>query len=141
MKRKISIVMVSVMAVLFLATAINYAANVEKFEPPIAEPFKNYLVIDNEAIGNSGKQWSQPAGFPYYRVWVRNDTNETMWVTVSYTYGNGNEGSHRMVIGANSEDTLKIVDARPGFHYIGFMTSSGIVEGRVSVRVSDEPSY
>ena len=101
-------------------------------------PYANHLTIDSESIGNSGTSWYQPKNYNAYRVWVKNDTNESMKVTIRYSTGWFSSETHTMTVPANKCKTLTVNNAKSGKHTISFTTSSGYVSETVSVRVSDE---
>lgn len=101
-------------------------------------PYIDYRVIDNESIGSSGVYWNQPKGFKSYRVYVTNDTNEEMTVTVRYPSGWGRTDYYIETIPANSGKPFTVNNAQPGTHRVSFNTSTGYISGKISVRVSDE---
>lgn len=99
----------------------------------LPEPRNNYKVIDQEITSN-GASWSQPFNYSSYRIWIRNDTNETM--TIIHESGL----VHREYsVPANTGKVVEVVnDAVPfASHKLDFATSSGIVSGWVAVRVAD----
>lgn len=100
-----------------------------------AEPEAGYLIVD-EALTQGGSGWMQPEGYKYYRVWIDNNTDETMKIII--TYGSS-EHYWEKTIAANSEGTvLNVVNAADGWeHNISFSTPSGELDGTVQVRVSD----
>lgn len=129
-----------------MAKEKNTASKIQDLETPIVEafdgfmivPYANHLVVDSESIGNSGTSWDQPKNYNAYRVWVKNDTNESMTITIRYSTGWFSSETHTMTIPAKKGKSLKVNNAKSGQHTISFTTSSGYVSGTVSVRVSDD---
>lgn len=127
------------------AAAIASDGTQQANEPPVEEegsyegssiqPRTSYLIVD-EAITQGGSSWTQPEGYKYYRVWIDNNTDETMKIII--TYGSS-EHYWEKTIAANSEGTvLNAVNAADGWeHNISFSTPSGELDGTVQVRVSD----
>jgi len=91
---------------------------------------KNYLVIDNEDIYNSDKIWNQPAGHTNYRVYVTNEQNEEMRMTLRY-----GESIMQYIIPGNDSKTFVVSNAQAVEHKLSFSTDSGAVKGKINVKV------
>ena len=57
---------------------------VEDFGEEGIMPLASWCPIDNLPITSGGLWWKQDSGYSTYRVWVQNDTNEEMTVTITY---------------------------------------------------------
>lgn len=104
MKKKIlSVVMACMMAVSCCSGVMAMAAyNAEEPEQMILTsdpgimPVTSETPVENESISEDGITWYQKQGYTAYRIWVRNDTNREMKVTVTYT---GMPAGKSLVIG------------------------------------------
>lgn len=95
-------------------------------------PLSNYLVIDSDSISTYGTSWTQPSDCTAYRISVKNTRSETLKVTVSY-----GSNSYTFNVSANSTETYTVNNAWSGYkHTVDFSSSSGLVSGTISVRVS-----
>lgn len=77
--------------------------------------------------------WSQPKGYNYYRIFITNEKDEVMKVTI--TYG---KGSYPYNMKANSGITITAENEPPVEHNVSFSTSSEAVSSVINVIVSDE---
>lgn len=104
-------------------------------------PSYDHLAIDNECIGTSGRYWDQFENYNAYRVYVNNTGSEELKVTISYGNNKSHNKSHNksyvFYVKANSGHTVTVNNAVSGSHEMDFITSSGLVSGTVSVRISD----
>lgn len=154
MKKSISLTIALVLLLVMLMPTSSFAmakekntvSEIQNLETPIVEdfngfmivPYANHLVVNSESIGNSGTSWDQPKNYNAYRVWVQNDMNESMEVTIRYSTGWFSSEIHTMTVSAKKGKSLTVNNAKSGQHAISFTTSSGYVSGTMSVRVSDE---
>lgn len=147
MKKKIlSVVMACMMAVSCCSGVMVMAAyNAEEPEQMILTsdsgivPFTSETPVVNESISEDGITWYQKQGYTAYRIWVRNDTNREMKVTVTYT-GMPAGKSLVMRVQAGKSKSMVVNNARAGVqHYADFQTDDGSFEGICSVRISDTP--
>lgn len=92
----------------------------------------NYVIINNEDITTSDKTWDQPNGYSYYRFYIKNTRNEKLKVTLRY-----GKTSKQYTIDGNKDKTVTMANAQPVKHTLSFSSDSGIVSGKVNVRVSD----
>lgn len=101
----------------------------------VEETQQNNLVIDNHAITTSGTSWQQPNGFPFWRAFITNDSDQTL--TVTYTYSTGQ--TMRVVVPARNTLTSTTSNATAGTTRADFSSPNGTVNGRITVRVSSLP--
>lgn len=110
---------------------------VEDFGEEGIMPLASWCPIDNLPITSGGLWWKQDSGYSTYRVWVQNDTNEEMTVTITY---DGMPAGKEIVkkVPANSSKTIVTIDNawEDAMHHIDFQTSSGSVAGICNVRIS-----
>ncbi len=97
-------------------------------------PRNNFLIINNEDIYTSGKSWTQPGGYIYYRVNVTNTRSETMTLIIAQD----GAAYATFSVPANGSITINGSEIR-GNQNISFSTPSGVVSGKINVRVSDLP--
>lgn len=97
-------------------------------------PMENHLAV-NRNISKYGVSWEQDKGYPSYRIWVENTTDQQMRVTIA-------EPSGRKVIfyvSAGGNRTYTMNNATDGIHRVSFFTITGELSGTVRVRVSETP--
>ena len=102
-------------------------------------PFTSETPVVNESISEDGITWYQKQGYTAYRIWVQNDTNREMKVTVTYT---GMPAGKSLVfrVQAGKSNSMVVNNAWAGVqHYADFQTDDGSFEGICSVRISDTP--
>lgn len=92
-------------------------------------------IILDDTINSSGRDWDQPNGYGYFRIWVENTTNEEMNVIITY----GNNKSVSFDVPANDAIPKTYSNASPVHHDVSFSTPSGTITGNIKVRVSNEP--
>ena len=102
-------------------------------------PVTSETPVENESISEDGITWYQKQGYTAYRIWVQNDTNREMKVTVTYT---GMPAGRSLVfrVQAGKSKSMVVNKARAGVqYYADFQTDDGSFEGICSVRISDTP--
>jgi hypothetical protein len=147
MKKKIlSVVMACMMAVSCCSGVMAMAAYNAK-EPeqmiltsdPGIMPVTSETPVEKESISEDGITWYQKKGYTAYRIWVQNDTNREMKVTVTYT-GMPAGMSRVFRVQAGKSRSMEVNKARAGVqYYADFQTDDGSFEGICSVRISDTP--
>jgi len=93
---------------------------------------KNCLIMDNENIYTSDKIWNQPEGYNYYRIYVTNEQNEEMKMTLRY-----DKSSTQYIIPNNDSKTFIVSNAQAVEHKLSFSTESGAIKGKINVRISE----
>lgn len=151
MKKLAAIVTALIFGVSLLLPATSFASNVNPISQqhkseittiddsdfPIIVPYSNQLVINSQSIQGNGVSWNQPQGYGSYRVWVQNNTDDTMQVVIRCRGWIRSE-FHTMSVKPRSGQFVTVNDAMAGTHTIDFSTTSGYLNGTVSVRISDE---
>lgn len=94
-------------------------------------PMADHVALDT-AITSAGSSWSQPFGYPAYRIWVNNTTSQTMTVTISTALSQ----SHTFSVPAKSAKAYTVNNASYGRQKISFKTKNNVLSGTVRVRVS-----
>ena len=100
------------------------------------EPRTNYLALDNVSISTTSNLWDQSSGFAYARVYVKNDRNGKLKLTLRSPAGKVYAEED---IAANGSITLLVSNASTGAHKASFSSPSGSISGTITVRVSDLP--
>ena len=110
----------------------------------LSYPENSYLPVEGIPITNMGAYWIQ-TGTPTecdssYRVWVANDTNQTMLVEIRYfpdteNFPDGKENT--FIVAPKKSITVSVNNAVPGYHFISTDTQTGELAGRICVRGSD----
>lgn len=102
-------------------------------------PVTSETPVEKESISEDGITWYQKKGYTAYRIWVQNDTNQEMKVTVTYT-GMPAGMSRVFRVQAGKSRSMEVNKARAGVqYYADFQTDDGSFEGICSVRISDTP--
>lgn len=102
-------------------------------------PVTSETPVEKESISEDGITWYQKKGYTAYRIWVQNDTNREMKVTVTYT-GMPAGMSRVFRVQAGKSKSMEVNKARAGVqYYADFQTDDGSFEGICSVRISDTP--
>ncbi len=83
------------------------------------QPRANYVIL-NDTLDEGGNRWDQPNGYNAYRVWIENDGNETLYVTISY-----GQYEHEYTVSANGTKSFTVNNAHDVRHYIDYTTKSG----------------
>ncbi len=76
---------------------------------------------------------NQPSGYESYTIHIVNNRNEDLIVTVKY-----GTNSESYTVSSNSSKIVTSNNATAGTHKISFSTSSGVVDGEISVTVSKQ---
>lgn len=104
-------------------------------------PEKSYLAVEGVPVTNMGAYWIQTEeGLSHYRVWIRNETAETMLVVIRYFPDpvNAPKGKDNMfTIPPNSQRTVSVNNAVPGYHFISTDTPTGEFAGEIRVREAE----
>lgn len=102
-------------------------------------PYVSETPLESAEISEDGLSWYQKKGYTAYRVWVQNDTNQVMKVTVTYT-GMPSGKSLTFNVQPGKGNGIVVNNAWEGVqHYIDFQTGDGTLKGACSVRISDTP--
>ena len=102
-------------------------------------PFTSETPVENKPISQDGITWYQKQGYSAYRIWVQNDTNQEMKVTVTYT-GMPDGKSLVFRVQPGKGNGMVVNNAWDGVqHYVDFQTDNGSLKGTCSVRISDTP--
>lgn len=104
-------------------------------EDTLLDTRHNYLIIDREVISTSGRQWTQPRNYPYFRASITNTQNQTLNVTFTTSSGS----TFRETVPANSTRNFVGSNVPNGRTRVDFSTANGNVTGIISVRVSSLP--
>lgn len=98
-----------------------------------------YPVRANNGSINQTIRIDLRGNYTAYRIWVQNDTNQEMKVTVTYT-GMPAGMSRVFRVQAGKSRSMEVNKARAGVqYYADFQTDDGSFEGICSVRISDTP--
>ena len=102
-------------------------------------PLDSKTPLSAAPITNHGLEWYQEEGYTAFRIWVQNDTDQEMKVTICYD-------------GASEDDKMvfRVPPYEGGGGYVnfategrtyslGFQTPNGVLSGACTVRISEEP--
>lgn len=102
-------------------------------------PFTGETPVKNEPISEDGISWYQEQKYSAYCIWVQNDTNQEMKITVTYT-GMADGESLVFHVQPGKESGMAVNNAWESVqHYVDFQTENGSLEGTCSVEISDTP--
>lgn len=102
-------------------------------------PFTGETSVKNEPISEDGISWYQEQKYSAYCIWVQNDTNQEMKITVTYT-GMADGESLVFHVQPGKESGMAVNNAWESMqHYVDFQTENGSLEGTCSVEISDTP--
>lgn len=110
-------------------TTSNVSVSAAKDDVSEINPMADQLVV-NCAITKKSEGWFQSAGYPSYKVWVNNTTNQQMKVTV--TNPRNQTQAFYVPPGGNKSYVSNHVDS--GFYKVSFSTSNNVLSGTVRVR-------
>ena len=107
-------------------------------------PENSYLPVEGVPITNMGAYWIQTGTptkcDPSYRVWITNNTNQTMLVVIRYfpEAVNSPEGKENtFTVEPKMAVAVSVNNAVPGYHFISTDTQTGEFDGMIRVRASE----
>lgn len=92
----------------------------------------SYVILD-DSVSTYGRYWDQPSGYEWYRMYIVNNTNETLYFTVQH----GGSTYISDSVGPNTSYPFVAHPVAAGRHTVSFSSNNGYVSGTVTVRVSD----
>lgn len=102
-------------------------------------PFASRTPVSNKPITEDGAEWYQEEGYPAFRIWVQNDTDEEMKVTIEYD-GMPHNGEMVFRVPAHQGGGGYVNFAEEGtYYYVDFQTPNGTFAGSCTVRISTTP--
>ena len=102
-------------------------------------PLDSNTPLSAEPITNHGLEWYQEEGYPAFRIWVQNDTDQEMKVTICY---DGTSEEDKMVFRVPPYEGgggyVNFTDEGKTY-VLDFQTPNGVLSGACTVRISEEP--